>query len=297
MKLSVSSSVIHPPKSYNTDEFGFQYLKDCGFDACEFRIGDLLRKYTDDDEFKAKCLQVKAEAEAAGIELYQTHGTGGGGWKPEKEQEMIDLMIRSIKGTHWIGCKYCVIHPAILLTRTYERNKQESIDLAIRVYAELIPTLEEYDVYCCLENMWNVDPIFKHICPTILSRCQEMVDICNVLGDRFKICVDTGHGELTGDDPVEMVRIAGDKLAALHAHHTDSKSDLHTFPFMKNKIDKHATRNNWEEMMRALKDIGYKGAINFEISVPGPVELNQAGLECLAAIGRYLVSVYEKHPE
>ena len=90
-----------------------------------------------------------------------------------------------------------------------------------------------------------------------------------------------------------MIRIAGDKLVALHAHHTDSMSDLHTFPFMPNKINKHATRNDWHEMMKALKEVGYKGTLSFEIVVPGPAPLNKAGLECLAAIGRYLVASVE----
>ena len=293
MKLSITDSCAVAPEGYKTDKYKFQYIKDCGFDACDFHISCVSGNPATDEEMKEKCLEIKAAADAAGVEIYQTHGAGGGGWKPENEQAMIETMIRDIKCTHWLGSKYCIIHPAILRTRVYEVNKEESIEIATRVYAALKDTLEEYDVYCCLENMWNADPIFKHICPTILSRCQEMVDMCNELGDRYKICVDTGHGELTGDDPVEMIRIAGDKLVALHAHHTDSMSDLHTFPFMPNKINKHATRNDWHEMMKALKEVGYKGTLSFEIVVPGPAPLNKAGLECLAAIGRYLVASVE----
>ena len=42
-----------------------------------------------------------------------------------------------------------------------------------------------------------------------------------------------------------------------------------------------------------LNDIGYEGNLNFESGAPGPREINQAGYEYLAAIGRYLVSLRE----
>lgn len=293
MKLSVIYGAACPPASY-TEKYKFKYLRDCGFEACDYNIHWLSWEPISDEELKAKCLEVKAAAEEAGVEIYQTHGAGGSHPRAYRDDaHMIEVMIRDVKATAWLGCKYCVIHPYILPQRHYDKFKKESIDKAIEIYSSIKDYLEEYDVYCCLENMWNAHPIFKHIDATICSRAQEMVDMCEILGDRYKICVDTGHGELTGDDPVEMIRIAGKYLKTLHCHDTDSKSDLHTIPYVPHKIDKHAKRNNWTEMMQALKEVGYTGTLNFEACVPGPEALNEAGLKFLSAIGHYLISTIE----
>jgi sugar phosphate isomerase/epimerase len=73
-------------------------------------------------------------------------------------------------------------------------------------------------------------------------------------------------------------------------------SDLHTFPFCAQnapyKID--PIRTDWIEFMKALKQEGYDGALNFEIAAPGPLPVKMAGYRYLSKIGRYLSSVFEE---
>jgi hypothetical protein len=47
--------------------------------------------------------------------------------------------------------------------------------------------------------------------------------------------------------------------------------------------------------MQALKEIGYKGDLSFEISAPGPWEIKSAGLRYLAAIGRHLGNIFDSY--
>ena len=54
-----------------------------------------------------------------------------------------------------------------------------------------------------------------------------------------------------------MIRaLGGKRVKALHVHDNDLVRDVHTLPFTR-KID-------WDEVMTALKDIGYDGELTFE---------------------------------
>ena len=287
MKISAIYST-HDPENNE-----FALFRECGFDAVDFSLGGLYG--LSDKELKELCTKIRESAEKAGIVIGQTHSDFSGHPRDYNfdYDEIVERQIVSIKATHWLGAKHCVVHPIILPGRRYDLLVSENIDKTVEFYKRLIPTLEEYDVYCCVENMWMWDSVHNHICSTVFSRCQEMVDVCNILGDRFKICVDTGHGEVTGDDPVEMVRIAGDKLAVLHCHGTNGRGDLHTFPFMWHFPSKHAPMCDWEELMKALDEVGYTGNLNFEIGMPGPNGIRKAGLKYLAKTGAYLASLRE----
>lgn len=284
-------SAIYSTRDPENNEFAL--FRECGFDAVDFSLGGLYGM--SDEELKDLCTKIRESAEKAGIVIGQTHSDFSGHPRDYNfdYDEIVERQIVSIKATHWLGAKHCVIHPIILPGRRYDLLVEENIEKTCEFYKRLIPTLEEYDVYCCVENMWMVDLVYHHICPTVFSRCQEMVDVCDRLGDRFKICVDTGHGEVTGDDPVEMVRIAGDKLAVLHCHGTNGRGDLHTFPYMWHFPSKGAPMCNWEELMKALDEVGYQGNLNFEIGMPGPNGIRKAGLTYLAKTGAYLASLRE----
>lgn len=281
----------------------FQYLKDCGFDGTDLSLGRYFERSgmfgdidnVTDQQIKDHFTMLKKHADAAGFEVCQTHSAFSGhpGGYDFDYDEIVKRQVASIKATHYLGSKYCVVHPIIMPGRRYDLLKQEAFDKSVEFYKRLIPALEEYDVYCCIENMWVSDPVYGHICSTILSHAQEMVDMCNVLGDRFRICVDVGHGPLTQDDAAEMIRISGDKLAVLHTHDNDGMCDLHTFPYSAHGAPCRLKpmRINWEEFMAALDEVNYRGVLSFEITPPGPEPVLTAGYKYLAEIGRYLVSL------
>ena len=295
--------------SKNTGDVSkFATLKKCGFDACDFTVEGIFNKSrgqfgdihnVSDEQIIEHFTSVREEAEKVGFEIGQVHGECSGHVRdyPDGLDDMVQRQIASIKATHYLGAKHCVTHPLIMRGRRYDALAKENFDQCVDFYKRLEDTLIEYDVYCCLENMWHIDPVYGHICSTILSHAQEMVEMCNVLGDRFKICVDVGHGLLTQDDPVEMVRICGDKLACLHAHDNDGILDMHAFPFHRAGAPYGTSwkplRMNWIEFMKSLDEVNYRGNLNFEVGMPGPADLEELHLKYLADIGKYLVSLRE----
>ena len=286
----------------------FAYLKELGFDACDFSLGKYFYPTSGifgdinnvtDAQIKERFTALRKAAEAADFEIGQTHSQFTG--HPRNyDMNLDDLLKREIaciKATHYLGCKYMICHPIIKPGRRYDLLVKEAFDEAIDFYKKLIPYLEEYDVICCVENMWVADPVYHHICSTIFSHAQEMVDACNILGERFKICLDVGHCPLTQDDPVEAVKICGDKLVCLHTHDNSGWADTHTLPFQAfgNPVGVKAMRIDWDGFMKALKKIGYKGNLSFELTPPGPVEIRRDGYIYLKEMADYMVSVFDNY--
>ena len=76
----------------------------------------------------------------------------------------------------------------------------------------------------------------------------------------MKICLDTGHCLVTGQQPGDAVRLIGrDLLAALHVHDNDGTGDLHRWPF--------TGKADWADFSAALGEIGFSGPLTLETSL------------------------------
>ena len=289
--------------SVSTSRTDFKYFADCGFEALDFQLTDYFGEkgmFADittatDDKIKEVFTELKAKADKAGIEIFQTHSAFI--CRDYVKEDAIEREIASIKATHYLGAKYIVIHPPCIEGRIYDLKKKENFELAVDFYSKLQGTLEKYDVYCCTENMFSRDPHYDHLCATICSRVSEMIDICNAVGRRMKICVDTGHAVITQDDPVEMLLEAANtgRLGCLHCHDNDGMHDLHTYPFMSQSAPRvggfKPKRIDWNEIMKAIKQIGFDGPLNFEVSTMGPACLEKDCYEYLVSLEKYLISL------
>ena len=73
-----------------------------------------------------------------------------------------------------------------------------------------------------------------------------------------------------------------------HVHDNFGETDSHTLPFY-GKVD-------WESVMKALAEIGYKGDLNYEASgfiATVPTELYTDALKYMAKVGHYLIDRFE----
>lgn len=298
MKLSICSGSLQ--KAAGRDMF--RVMKECGFDACDLNLATVWGMT--DGAMREYCARVCTLADEAGIVIGQTHAgfqfprEAGDDWHAVTEQA-----VDAIKATGYLGSPFCIVHPARFPGRYNHHLVEENYKKAVESYKKLIPYLEEHNVVCCIENMWDRDPHFGRICGTILSRADELARMCDELNEAapgyFGICVDTGHCELTQDPAPEMLRICGSRVKALHCHDTDGISDLHTLPFSIHgaPVGCEPMRTDWEDVMRALSEIGYEGTLNFEVSVPDPAPIIPAGVRYLGKIGRYLLDLYDENKE
>ena len=75
--------------------------------------------------------------------------------------------------------------------------------------------------------------------------------------DGFVMCLDIGHVAITGTEPEDYIRgMSNKRLKALHVHDTDYLGDTHTIPYL--------GKHNWNEICKALGEIGYDGAFTYK---------------------------------
>jgi len=72
------------------------------------------------------------------------------------------------------------------------------------------------------------------------------------------VCYDVNHGNLSGD-PSDEIRLLGSRLIHFHISDNDGKQERHWMPF--------AGVIDWRAVMTAIRDIGYSGALNFEVGM------------------------------
>ncbi len=282
------------------EERAIEILANAGFDSIDYSLGttdsltgkELFGKYSD-EEFDAYFKNIRAILDKNKIAVEQTHAHTGH-FSYTTTEDYFNIVLRDIRASSILGATHIVIHPLIMPSYKYDENKAECKEYNMAFFRRLTPYLEQYGIKEGLEPMWNYDSEKKKICPTVLSRPEEILDYKETLAsDRFVACLDLGHINLTGGDtddtPDGAIRKLADCLEILHVHDTDGIDDLHVPPFMGN-ID-------WRKVMQALKDIDYKGTLNFEV---GEIyfekygkDMAQASADYLAQTGRFLRSLFE----
>ena len=237
------------------EEKAVEYVAKAGFDAWDFsmfrmcitRQGELV---TDNDhplagknyaEFARKLRKI---GEDNGIICNQTHAPF-----PTKYEAVRSYIERALECTAIVGAEICVVHPQNLLSA--EENAE--------MYREFLVDAHKYGVKIATENMWCWDGEKDESAPAACSFAEDFcrhIDVVN--DDYFVACLDIGHAEMRGssDGAAYTIRALGDRLQALHIHDNDQWKDSHAIPFSM-KVD-------FEEIVRALKDINYKGYLTLE---------------------------------
>lgn len=260
-------------------ESGFRKMKEHGYDCADYQnlmnMNDKLYSCSA-GEFEAYLRRERDNARSAGIEISQVHAP----WptddtSPEKREAKLEAMKKAIYGTYLLGCSDIVIHPVMPFGWGDEPDPAESRKLNIGLFTALLPTAKEYGVYLNIENM----PMTK----LSLSRVGDICGLIDELDSPFVgMCLDTGHCSVFGDDPGEMVRLAGPRLRTLHVHDNNGKSDLHWLPY--------TGVIKWESFRDALSEANFAGALSIETAVSAkyPLQLREYMQIGLLRTARYL---------
>ena len=127
-----------------------------------------------------------------------------------------------------------------------------------RFYGDLLPTAEKYGVELLTENMTDKNLYV----PLATGReLREFVDAVD--HPLLTACWDIAHAHLStkakNEGQYRCILDVGEKLHGLHiADNFGDGAHHHTFPF--------AGIINFDEVMQALLDVGYRGYFNFEAS-------------------------------
>ena len=180
-----------------------------------------------------------------------------------------------------IGIKNMVLHCDNLCEEPLTKEeKQEKNIASLKLVAEHI---KDKDIYICLENLRPHSPEETFL---VDETADDLLYIIDAVGsNRFAICLDTGHLNLTTKNQREFILKAGSRLKALHIADNQGETDQHMMPFGRGNV-------NFKEVIDTLKEIDYTGLFNLEI--PGesynmPFELKREKLKFIKAAYNYLM--------
>ena len=129
----------------------------------------------------------------------------------------------------------------------------------------------------CLENL---TPAIGFASVDDAKEILAAVDAPNV-----KICLDTGHANISGVCCAEFIRELGPYLDALHIADNLGSNDDHILPYGRGTVP-------WPEVMAALREVGYSGLFNFE--VPGenrcPMPVRKAKLDYSRQLADWMIA-------
>ncbi len=181
-----------------------------------------------------------------------------------------------------IGIKNMVLHCDNLVGESIAR--EEKIKRNIEKLKQIGEYIKEKDITICLENLRPHGPEDADL---VDRSADDLLYIIEQVGsDKFGICLDTGHLNMTDRNPREFILKAGKKLKALHIADNEGKADQHMMPYCRGNV-------NFAEVVKALREIGYNGLFNLEI--PGereiPVELRDEKIKFIKACYNYMMSL------
>ncbi len=300
MRLSVQSTNILNNKIDNVKEV-LELIKECGFTSLDLHFPqydreDIRKGKTSPFFDKSVDILLKQYEELGklslemGIEIGQAHApypTYNFCQDKTFNDYLVMVIKKTIKIASSLGCKYIVVHPVFSSDLTKKLDIKSENEKNMEFYSSFINILKECNMTMCIENMYAKykGKIYGDFCSDPYEAVY-MVDALNAKAGRelFGFCFDSGHSTLAGRDPYRFIKILGSRIKVLHLHDNYGIEDQHFGAFM--------GVANWERICNGLKEIGYKGNINFEtykLLNAYPQELKKPILRFLGDTGKYLM--------
>ncbi|MGN1479018.1 MAG: sugar phosphate isomerase/epimerase family protein [Acutalibacteraceae bacterium] len=281
--------------AYFGDIRAIEMIADAGFDAIDYSMFEIWDNGVfGSDGYLDYTYQLKAAADAKGIGFVQAHAPFRGFQSLENEEEILKnesaRAKRAIEIAGILGADVIVIHP--MQFKSYFFNEAYFKDVNMRFYRELLPYAEKYNVKIACENMWQKNKSAEHIVDSVCADPREFNDYIDTINSEyFTACLDLGHCGLTCREAQDCLRAMGSRVGALHVHDNDYKGDRHTVPGYGDM--------NWDEITKALADIGYSGSFTFEAdNFLKPLKDEESAfcaLKLMESIGRSLIKKIEQY--
>ncbi len=257
-------------EAFGIDE-GFRTIRDAGFEGVDFTLIPFVSRAAiegkaesifdkSDDEIIAFFRPYKEAADRYGIGFFQAHAPVQSLHKTERAcRYMIEVFKKSLMVCKYLECPYLVVHPFFFFEHQDQLDSKVEWDFNISGYSQLIPSIRKYGVTVCLENMFSVyrDKPYAASCQETEETIRYIDTLNEIAGSEcFAFCYDSGHANLIGRDVYTVIRKLGRRIACLHLHDNNGREDQHLAPYM-GSLD-------WNRFIKGLREIGYRGELNFE---------------------------------
>lgn len=234
-----------------------------------------------------------------GIRIMRNGVRQGTEWSdtaPPTDDELAQVLV---KMKRWIdlfdglGITAGVLHLGGVMLPRLGWSDHRMFDRRVHALTLIAELAQDTPVIICIEN-------------TPHDRCgaqnwEQLLPLIHAVGAKnVGICLDTGHANMIGVDPVQFLVEVKDHLRALHITDNLGSNDDHMLPYGKGNIP-------WEAFLQELGSIDYHGAFNFEIpgeimtsrgsfDAPGrqPLEILLMKLDYIHEVGKWMIAQTNK---
>lgn len=249
---------------YNTVDETVRHLAEAGFKRMDvsffscFSAGSI---YFSDDYMQIVD-EYKRAFDKYGIQPSQSHapasnslGDDGGAYFMKKNTRAIEMAAK-------IGCPTITIHAGC---RSIPSPRDKFIEENIAVLKKLVPYAEKYGIKLLYENIGR-----REIENFYSITADDVIDVVDSVDSPYVgVCWDVGHANMHDLDQYAEITKLGKRIGGLHIHDNFGTrtiedngkvlfGDVHTIPLF--------CTVDYDNVMRALIDIGYKGTFNFEVT-------------------------------
>ncbi len=206
-------------------------------------------------------------ADSIGLKIVQTHGRITGYTEKKEEDEALIKNARlDCIATKALGAPVCVMHTVsnsvygVDATAALMHEKNDAF------YLSVLPFAKQFDIRIATETFGICGRTgtceFFGLIPEFVA-AYDRLSSHQELGRYLTVCMDTGHthnatqfvGSLSAGD---AIRRLGKRISVLHLHDNDGKADQHLMPL--------AGTANWQDILSALRETGFSGYYNLELS-------------------------------
>jgi len=175
--------------------------------------------------------------------------------------ETIEQTVFAACAAEMFGARIVVLHGGVYR----DVLNGETVSNFVSFMASVAGVLKDSDVRVAVENV-ATQVSDSGFLPYLIEKAGA---------ERFGICLDVAHANIS-DEPVAALKRCAGHLLHVHVSDNMGKRDDHMVP-MEGNID-------WEGVMRALSEIGYDGFINFEPRGDGGASALME--KCMSAYGK-----------
>ncbi len=205
------------------------------------------------DDWQEYVERLKKLPEELGIEFVQSHAPMGrpirSGHGSDFYNSFVEDTKRAIEVSGMLGIPNIIIHSDY----KFRLSKEDAFKRNYEFFHDLLPTAEKWGINILIENFNKMEKeeLYWVDNATDLLAMIEMIDhpLCHA-------CWDIGHANMQETSQLEELRLLGSHVRALHVQDTPGCVDSHFAPFF--------GIVNFDMIMHALKEIGYKGCFTME---------------------------------
>lgn len=287
MRLSTSTNILYERINGEpvAQETSIRLCAQAGYEVLDFCFHDSVTSKSRfvTDQWQEYVNEMRHLGEGCGVEFPLGHSVVYDFCQNDIDALYYDRMTeRCILGAEMLGVSWLVMHPSTVAEEKFCEKKPASRRKNVDFFRKWGQFAAAHHVGLAIEGMWDAS---LRLDARYATTAEELAELADGVGlSNVAVCWDFEHGSIMGIDQKNAVKKLGNRLKTVHISDQTGIGNIHILPYQ--------GVTNWDEILEALAESGYKGEFNYEIQWylrRMPEELLLPSLRHSAEIGKWMI--------